>query len=137
MRVPQIYESMPVKSTPAKSTSTRRTRSRKTSTTKAQSLKQVNNKEIKSPTKVNTTASKIKTVKKQTPVKSVKVVVNQEDTKRPQVELISVESYLQDINKRWQIHTFETKQLVRDLNKVVNYLTPHFDSFVKRIESLV
>ena len=28
-------------------------------------------------------------------------------------------TYLQDINKRWQIHTFETKQLVRDLNKVV------------------
>ena len=66
---------------------------------------------------------------------------------RPNVELISWESYQKDITNRWNIHHFEMKELAqdvkfldnfarRDFTKVVDFFTPIVTQLVKRIENL-
>ena len=80
-----------------------------------------------------------------TKVKSPAVVDTKQELVRPNVELISLKSYREDINNRWQIHRYEMQELGKDLRKVYNFAKksadefvtfaqPKYDAFVKRIQ---
>ena len=103
---------MPVKSTASKSVTApkaRKTRTRKTNTRTA--------KAVATPQKVTATVRKVKAVKQDSKIRTLKTV------KRPSTaRLISPSRYWSDIQTRWQIHNYEITMLVSDLTKGLKYV---------------
>ena len=103
---------MPVKSTASKSATApkaRKTRTRKTNTRTA--------KAVATPKKVTATVTKVKAIKQDAKIRSLKSV------KRPSTaRLISASRYWSDIKTRWGIHNYEITMLVSDLTKGLRYV---------------
>ena len=103
---------MPVKSTASKSATApkaRKTRTRKTNTRTA--------KAVATPKKVTATVTKVKAIKQDAKIRSLKTV------KRPSTaRLISASRYWSDIQTRWGIHNYEITMLVSDLTKGLRYV---------------
>ena len=103
---------MPVKSTASKSVTApkaRKTRTRKTNTRTA--------KAVATPQKVTATVRKVKAVKQDSKIRTLKTV------KRPSTaRLISPSRYWSDIQTRWGIHNYEITMLVSDLTKGLRYV---------------
>ena len=70
-------------------------------------------------------------------VKAVKVAAPKITTpKRPSAaKLISPQRYVQDIQTRWAIHSFEIQELVRDLRKGFDVVTPYHAQLVKQVKA--
>ena len=95
-----------------------------------------------------TTAPKKRTTrrtKKATPVATVttttfkggKVVAKKTEFTRPSTaRLITWERYQKDINTRWQIHRYEIQELVKDLNKAIDFVSPYHTEMVKRLKTI-
>ena len=49
---------------------------------------------------------------------------------KPNVELISLKQYREDVNKRWQIHLYEIQELNKDLKKGYDLVVKHGSQFV-------
>ena len=89
------------------------------------------------------TATKTTTRRRRSSAKTPKVtttqktVVNtvQKTIKRPDAQLISKDAYLNDIKNRWNIHQYEIKELVKDLQTVVDFFKPYHARVVKLINN--
>ena len=100
---------MPVKSTASTPTTPRKRRTRKTNTRTA--------KAVATPKKVTATVTKVKAIKQDAKIRSLKSV------KRPSTaRLISPQKYLKDIQTRWAIHNYEIKMLFSDFSKLNSYI---------------
>ena len=100
---------MPVKSTASTPTTPRKRRTRKTNTRTA--------KAVATPKKVTATVTKVKAIKQDAKIRSLKTV------KRPSTaRLISPSRYWSDIQTRWGIHNYEITMLVSDLTKGLRYV---------------
>ena len=105
-----------VKTTTPKTTRRRRSAKAKVTTTKA-----------KVAPKTETIAPKV--------VETVTQTVNPKVTtktmiEKPNVELISLKQYREDVNKRWQIHLYEIQELNKDLKKGYDLVVKHGTQFV-------
>ena len=65
-------------------------------------------------------------------VKSKKTEFTRPSTAR----LITWERYQKDIQTRWQIHQFEIQELIKDLNKAVDFFQPYHTELVKRVKAV-
>ena len=83
--------------------------------------------------------------KKATPVATVttttfkggKVVAKKTERTRPSTaRLITWERYQKDLNTRWQIHHFEIQELVKDLNKAIDFVSPYHAEMVKHLKAI-
>jgi len=100
---------MPVKSTASTPTTPRKRRTRKTNTRTA--------KAVATPKKVTATVTKVKAIKQDAKIRSLKSV------KRPSTaRLITPSRYWSDIQTRWGIHNYEITMLVSDLTKGLRYV---------------
>jgi len=45
--------------------------------------------------------------------------------------LITKEQYIEDIKRRWNIHTYEVNQLTKDIQKGYEFLSPFVDKSIK------
>ena len=73
--------------------------------------------------------------KKVTPIKAeiVPVVVtNNERLTKPNVDLIPLQSYVDDFNNRMQVHNYELQEAFADLHKAVKYLNEKVTPLLKR-----
>ena len=86
----------------------------------------------KSATKVSTTAVKTTTPKTTRRRRTTKAKVTTTKTmiEKPNVELISLKQYREDVNKRWQIHLYEIQELNKDLKKGYDLVVKHGTQFV-------
>ena len=109
---------MPATATASKSTAAkpaRKTRTRKATTKKTPSVSKV-------------------TV---TTYKGGKVTQKKTEFTRPSTaRLITWERYQKDLNTRWQIHLYEVQELVNDLKKGIDFLTPYHTEMVKRLKTI-
>ena len=72
-----------------------------------------------------------------TTFKSGKVVAKKTTRTRPSTaRLITWERYQKDISTRWQIHQFEIQELIKDLNKAVDFFQPYHTELVKRVKTI-
>ena len=83
--------------------------------------------------------------KKATPVATVttttfkggKVVAKKTERTRPSTaRLITWERYQKDLSTRWQIHLYDVQELVKDLQKGIDFLTPYHTEMVKRLKTI-
>ena len=118
---------MPVKSTASTPTTPRKRRTRKTNTRTAKAvaktdkviaeIQAVLDTPVKTPKKVTATVRKVKAIKQDAKIRSLKSV------KRPSTaRLISASRYWSDIKTRWGIHNYEITMLVSDLTKGLRYV---------------
>ena len=109
---------MPATATASKSTAAkpaRKTRTRKATTKKTPSVSKV-------------------TV---TTYKGGKAVQKKSEFTRPSTaRLITWERYQKDIQTRWQIHRYEIQELVKDLNKAIDFVSPYHTEMVKRLKTI-
>ena len=71
-----------------------------------------------------------------TSFKSGKVVEKVTTLKRPSTaRLISGDRYLKDFQTRWAIHNYEIQELVRDLRKGFDLVTPYHAQLVKQVKA--
>ena len=65
------------------------------------------------------------------------VVAKKTEFTRPSTaRLITWERYQKDISTRWQIHHFEIQELIKDLNKIFDFVTPYHTEMVKRLKTI-
>ena len=70
-----------------------------------------------------------------TTFKSGKAVAKVTTLKRPSTaRLISPQRYVQDIQTRWAIHSYEIQELVRDLRKGFDVVTPYHAQLVNQVK---
>ena len=105
-----------VKTTTPKTTRRRRSAKAKVTTTKA-----------KVAPKTETIAPKVvaKVTQTVSPKLTTKTMIE-----KPNVELISLKQYREDVNKRWQIHLYEIQELNKDLKNGYNLVVKHGTQFV-------
>lgn len=105
-----------VKTTTPKTTRRRRSAKAKVTTTKA-----------KVAPKTETIAPKVvaKVTQTVSPKLTTKTMIE-----KPNVELISLKQYREDVNKRWQIHLYEIQELNKDLKKGYDLVVKHGSQFV-------
>lgn len=105
-----------VKTTTPKTTRRRRSAKAKVTTTKA-----------KVAPKTETIAPKVvaKVTQTVSPKLTTKTMIE-----KPNVELISLKQYREDVNKRWQIHLYEIQELNKDLKKGYDLVVKHGTQFV-------
>ena len=116
------------KSTAAKPA--RKTRTRRTAPPKKVAPAKTVAKTVKAkPVQQNTVTTKT--------IVSNKVVAQKTEFTKPSAELISFSAYRQDWANRWSIHHFEMQELVKDLTKFVEFVTPYHNDMVKNHDSLV
>ena len=85
----------------------------------------------KAPTKKAPSVSKV-TV---TTYKGGKVTQKKTEFTRPSTaRLITWERYQKDINTRWQIHQFEIQELVKDVKKGFDFVTPYHAQLVNQVK---
>ena len=86
-----------------------------------------------------------KATTKATPVAKVTVTTFQggkavkkktEFTRPSTARLITWERYQKDIQTRWQIHRYEIQELVKDLNKAIDFVSPYHAEMVKRLKTI-
>ena len=66
-----------------------------------------------------------------------KVVAKKTEFTRPSTaRLITWERYQKDIQTRWQIHRYEIQELVKDLNKAIDFVSPYHTEMVKRLKTI-
>ena len=66
-----------------------------------------------------------------------KVISKKSEFTRPSTaRLITWERYQKDLNTRWQIHLYEVQELVNDLKKGIDFLTPYHAELVKRLKAI-
>ncbi len=71
-----------------------------------------------------------------TTFKGGKPVAKVTTLKRPSTaKLISADRYLKDIQTRWQIHQFEIQELVKDVRKGFDLVTPYHAQLVKQVKA--
>ena len=71
-----------------------------------------------------------------TSFKGGKAVAKVTTLKRPSTaRLITPQRYVQDIQTRWAIHSFEIQELVRDLRKGFDLVTPYHAQLVKQVKA--
>ena len=113
---------MPVKSTASTPTTPRKRRTRKTNTRTA--------KAVATPQKVTATVRKVKAVKQDSKIRTLKTV------KRPSTaRLITWERYRKDISTRWAIHNFEIQELLKDFTKGFEAVQPYHAEAVKTVKA--
>ena len=78
--------------------------------------------------KVTTTPKTV--VAKVTQTVTPKVTTTKTMIEKPNVELISLKQYREDVNKRWQIHLYEIQELNKDLKKGYDLVVKHGTQFV-------
>ena len=127
---------------------TRKTRTRKVSTKVARSSTVDKVATPKKVEKVTTTPKKVASPKvTPKPVKKVEVTAQTTELLRPEVELISWETYQRDIQNRWNIHHYEMQELAKDVKfidtfarkdfgKVVKFMRPMFDKGLNLVQPL-
>ena len=86
----------------------------------------------KSPTKTMT-EQKVTTI---TPIKDAVVVNKAEKLTKPDVDIISLQTYVDDFNNRMKIHNYELQEAVADLNKVVEYLRPYTKQVINKVKDM-
>ena len=86
----------------------------------------------KSPTKTMT-EQKVTTI---TPIKDAVVVNEPVKLTKPNVDLISMQSYVDDFNNRMKIHNYELQEAVADLKKAVEYLRPYTKQVVNKVKDM-
>ena len=70
-----------------------------------------------------------------TTFKGGKAVAKVTTLKRPSTaRLISPQRYVQDIQTRWAIHSFEIQELARDLRKGFDVVTPYHAQLVNQVK---
>ena len=85
-----------------------------------------------------------KATPKATPVAKVtttKIIANEVVEKKseftkPDVDLISWQSYRRDILNRWAIHQYEVQELIKDFQKGLDFVTPYHTELVKRVKTV-
>ena len=92
----------------------------------------------KSPTKTMTEqkVTTITPIKEVTPIKDAVVVNKPEKLTKPDVDLISMQSYVDDFNNRMKIHNYELQEAVADLKKAVEYLRPYTKQVVNKVKDM-
>ena len=71
-----------------------------------------------------------------TSFKGGKAVAKVTTLKRPSTRnLISGDRYLKDIQTRWAIHQFEIQELIKDVRKGFDFVTPYHAEVVKTVKS--
>ena len=66
-----------------------------------------------------------------------KVVSKKSEFTRPSTaRLITWERYLKDISTRWAIHQFEIQELIKDVQKGFDLVTPYHTELVKRVKAV-
>ena len=71
-----------------------------------------------------------------TTFKGGKAVAKVTTLKRPSTRnLISGDRYLKDIQTRWAIHQFEIQELIKDVQKGLDFVTPYHAELVKTVKS--
>ena len=71
-----------------------------------------------------------------TTFKGGKAVAKITTLKRPSTRnLISGDRYLKDIQTRWAIHQFEIQELIKDVRKGFDFVTPYHAEVVKTVKS--
>ena len=55
---------------------------------------------------------------------------------RPDVKLLTIQDYWNDIRNRSQIHNYEFNEAVKDMKKVIEFASPYHDKMVKKVRSL-
>jgi len=105
-----------VKTTTPKTTRRRRSAKAKVTTTKA-----------KVAPKTETIAPKVvaKVTQTVSPKLTTKTMIE-----KPNVELITLKQYREDVNKRWQIHLYEIQELNKDLKKGYDLVVKHGSQLV-------
>ena len=86
----------------------------------------------KSPTKTMT-EQKVTTI---TPIKEAVVVNKPEKLTKPDVEVLSMQVYIDDFNNRMKIHNYELQEAVADLKKAVEYLRPYTKQVVNKVKDM-
>ena len=83
--------------------------------------------------------------KKATPVATVttttfkggKVVAKKTERTRPSTaRLITWERYQKDISTRWQIHHYEIQELIKDIQKGIDFVSPYHAEMVKHLKAI-
>ena len=71
-----------------------------------------------------------------TSFKGGKAVAKVTTLKRPSTaRLISPQRYVQDIQTRWAIHSYEIQELARDLSKGFDLVSPYHAQLVKQVKA--
>ena len=112
------------------SKSTAAPKARKTRTRKAPAKKAA-------PAAIKATAPKKPQVSKVTVTtyQGGKVTQKKTEFTRPSTaRLITWERYQKDINTRWQIHQFEIQELVKDVKKGFDFVTPYHAQLVNQVK---
>ncbi len=112
------------------SKSTAAPKARKTRTRKAPAKKAA-------PAAIKATAPKKQSVSKVTVTTYQGGKVTQkktEFTRLSTARLITWERYQKDINTRWQIHQFEIQELVKDVKKGFDFVTPYHAQLVNQVK---
>jgi hypothetical protein len=65
-----------------------------------------------------------------------KEIVAKSEIAKPTEDLLPFSVYRNDWINRWNIHHYEMQELVRDLKKVVDFLTPYYNKMLKRVKEL-
>ena len=66
-----------------------------------------------------------------------KVVSKKSEFTRPSTaRLITWERYQKDISTRWAIHQFEIQELIKDVQKGFDLVTPYHTELVKRVKAV-
>ena len=66
-----------------------------------------------------------------------KVVAKKTEFTRPSTaRLITWERYQKDISTRWQIHHYEIQELIKDIQKGIDFVSPYHAEMVKHLKAI-
>ena len=72
-----------------------------------------------------------------TTFKGGKVVAKKTEFTRPSTaRLITWERYQKDISTRWQIHHYEIQELIKDIQKGIDFVSPYHAEMVKHLKAI-
>ena len=110
---------------PARKTRTRRTTAKKTPVAKAVKFSTEKTKPVEKVEKVKLPTS--------TTYKSGKVV--SKTIIKPSAEILPLSVYRQDIANRWNVHHYEMQELVKDIRKGLDLVSPYNAQMVKTVKA--
>ena len=110
---------------PARKTRTRRTTAKKTPVAKAVKFSTEKPKPVEKVEKVKLPTS--------TTYKSGKVV--SKTIIKPSAEILPLSVYRQDIANRWNVHHYEMQELVKDIRKGLDLVSPYHAQMVKTVKA--
>ena len=86
----------------------------------------------KSPTKTMT-EQKVTTI---TPIKDAVVVNKTEKLTKPDVEVLSMQAYIDDFNNRMLHHNYEVQEALSDLKWVVDKAKPYAQQVINKVKDM-